>query len=63
VKNTLTNYKIKTVKDYVIALASLSGFVPSKKQPLPGEKLLWQSMRTLVAIRTGFLLAQNYGTG
>jgi Transposase DDE domain len=58
-----TSKKIKTVKDYVIALASLSGFVPSKKQPLPGEKLLWQSIRTLVAMRTGFLMGQNYGTG
>ena len=55
--------KIQTVKQYVIALSSLAGFVPSQKQPLPGEKLLWQSMRTLVAMRKGFLMAQNYGTG
>ncbi|MEZ4942437.1 MAG: IS4 family transposase [Saprospiraceae bacterium] len=57
------NKKVDTVKQYIIALSSIAGFVPSKKQPLPGEKLLWQSIRTLVAMRAGFLMAQNYGTG
>jgi hypothetical protein len=60
--------KIKTVKQYILALGSLSGFVPSKKQPLPGEKLLWQSMKLLIAMKKGFLLSNNkntyfYGTG
>lgn len=57
----ITSKKIQTVKQFLIALSSLAGFVPSIKQPLPGEKLLWQSMRTLLAIRRGFLLAKDMG--
>lgn len=59
-----TNRKIKTVTDYILALGQLSGFVKSAAQPLPGEKLLWQSMKLLNAMKTGFLLnRQFYGTG
>jgi hypothetical protein len=57
----ITSKTIKTVKQYVLALATLAGFKPSKNQPLPGEKLLWQSMRTLLAIRRGVELAQIMG--
>ncbi len=58
-----TNNKIKTTIDYVLALGRLSGFVKSKAQPLPGEKLLWQSVKLLNAMKTGYLLnQQNYGT-
>ena len=58
----ISSRKIKTVKQFIIALSSLAGFTPTKKQPLPGEKLLWQSMRTLIAIRKGFEMAKFYGT-
>ena len=63
-----TDKKIITTKDYILALASLSGFVKSKAQPLPGEKLLWQSLKLLQAIKIGFHLGKNnptpfYGTG
>ncbi|MCC6726288.1 MAG: hypothetical protein IT258_17405 [Saprospiraceae bacterium] len=58
-----TNKKIKTTTDYVLALGRLSGFIKSKAQPLPGEKLLWQSIKLLNAMKAGFLLGhQNYGT-
>ena len=55
--------KIETVKDHILALGKLVGFVPSTKQPYPGEKLLWQAIQQINAIRAGFLIAQNYGTG
>lgn len=60
--------KIQTVKQFILALGSLSGFSPSTQQPLPGEKLLWQSMKLLIAMKKGFLLSNNndpefYGTG
>ena len=55
--------KIETVKDHIRALGKLVGFVPSTKQPYPGEKLLWQAVQQINAIRAGFLLAQSYGTG
>jgi hypothetical protein len=59
----LTGSKIETVKDHILALGKLVGFVPSKKQPYPGEKLLWQAVQQLNSIKLGFILAQNYGTG
>ncbi len=59
----LTDSKINTVKDYTLALGKLVGFTPSAKQHYPGEKLLWQAIQQLNAIKTGFLLAQFYGTG
>jgi hypothetical protein len=59
-----TGKKIRTTTDYVLALGKLSGFVKSKAQPLPGEKLLWQSIKLLNAMKTGFQLnQQSYGTG
>jgi len=44
-------------------LGKIVGFVPSTKQPYPGEKLLWIAIQQLNAIKTGFFLAQSYGTG
>jgi hypothetical protein len=59
----VTNKKIETVRDYILTLGKLVGFVPSKKQPYPGEKLLWQAIQQMNAMKAGFLLSQNYGTG
>ena len=59
----VTGSTINTVKDYILALGKLVGFVSSKKQRYPGEKLLWQAIQQFNAIKTGFLLAQSYGTG
>lgn len=54
-----TNKKISTTKDYILGLGTLSGFVKSKKQPLPGEKLIWQAIKLLKAIKIGFLMSQK----
>jgi hypothetical protein len=55
--------QILTVKDFLVVTAALGGFIPTKKQPLPGEKTLWLGMRQLYAIGKGFLAAKlRYGT-
>lgn len=53
----LNQKKILTVKDFLLALGRLVGFQTSKKQPLPGEKLLWQAYGQLMQIQRGFELA------
>jgi hypothetical protein len=64
VVETVSIRKVVTVADFLIATATLGGFIPTKKQPLPGEKTLWQGLRQLHAIQKGFLAAkQKYGTG
>jgi hypothetical protein len=55
----VTKRKITTNTDYILALGSLSGFVKSKAQPLPGEKLLWQAVKLLHAIKTGVNLSKD----
>lgn len=59
----LTGRQIKMVRDYIMALASLVHFEPSKQQPLPGEQLLWQALKIFENIKRGVRLAHNYGTG
>lgn len=59
----ITASKIETVKDHILALGKIVGFVPSTKQPYPGEKLLWIAIQQLNAIKAGVFLAQSYGTG
>ena len=54
VLENVVNKKIATVKQFILALSNLVGFAPSTKQPLPGEKLLWQALRLLMAMRRGF---------
>ena len=53
----LDQKKILTVKDFLLALGRLVGFQTSKKQPLPGEKLLWLAYGQLMQIQRGFELA------
>jgi Transposase DDE domain/Protein of unknown function (DUF1698) len=60
----VSSQKVTTVADFLVATAALGGFITTKKQPLPGEKTLWQGLRQLHAIQKGFLAAkQIYGTG
>jgi len=55
--------QILTVKDFLVVTAALGGFIPTKKQPLPGEKTLWLGLQQLYAICKGFLAAKlRYGT-
>ena len=64
----ITAKQIETVKDFILALGTLVGFAPTKKQPLPGEKLLWQAWGQMNQILKGWNLAHGngpafYGTG
>ncbi len=64
VVEAVSSLKIITVADFLVATAALGGFIPTKKQPLPGEKTLWQGLRQLIAIQKGFLAAKQIcGTG
>lgn len=54
---TMTQKKIKTVADFVVALGALAGFKPTKKQPFAGEKLLWQALSILLNVQWGWNLA------
>ncbi len=53
----LNQKKILTVKDFLLDMGKLVGFQTSKKQPLPGEKLLWQAYGILTQIIRGSQLA------
>lgn len=56
--------QIVVVKDFILELGKLGGFIPTKKQPLPGEKTLWIGLRQFIALTAGFMAAkQKYGTG
>lgn len=50
--------KIVTVNDFLMAMGKLVGFQSSTKQPLPGEKLLWQAYGQLMQIQRGVELAK-----
>jgi hypothetical protein len=45
---------IKTVKEATLALAKLAGFAPSKRQPMPGIKVLAQSLERFHYVKLGF---------
>lgn len=56
--------QIRVVKDFLIEVGRLGGFIPSKKQPLPGEKTLWIGMSRFIPMAKAFAIAkQKYGTG
>jgi len=60
---TVSGKQIITVKDFLLVTAALGGFIPTKKQPLPGEKTLWLGIQQLHAICNGFRAAKlKYGT-
>lgn len=45
---------ITTVKEATLALVKLAGFAPSKRQPLPGIKILAQSLERFHYIKLGY---------
>jgi hypothetical protein len=60
----VSNKKIETVNDFILALAQLAGFYPTKQQPNPGEKTLTQAMVRFLSLFRGFIAAkQLYATG
>lgn len=54
-----------SLQQALITIAALAGFIPSKKQPLPGEKTIWRGWFILTKICEGYKLAfqESYGTG
>jgi hypothetical protein len=51
---TTSRKKLKTVKAATLALAKLVGFAPSKKQPLPGVKVLANAIESFHFIKIGY---------
>lgn len=59
----LGNQKSLTVQQAILILASLVGFRPSKKQPLPGLKVCWKAWKAFKRIQQGYNINKiNYGT-
>jgi hypothetical protein len=54
-----------SLRQAFIVMAALAGFTPTKKQPLPGEKTIWQAWAIFNAFCQGYQLAfqKRYGTG
>lgn len=54
-----------TLRQALIVIATLAGFTPSKKQPLPGEKTIWKGWNMFNNICQGYQLAfqERYETG
>ena len=38
---------VPDVRTFVVDLGRFAGFIPSKRQPLPGVKKIWQAMKLL----------------
>ena len=53
-----TNKVIKTVKEAVLALVKIVGFAPTKKQPLPGVKILTQALERFYFMKRGAMLSK-----
>jgi hypothetical protein len=51
---SISNKTLKTVKDGTLALAKLAEFAPSKRQPMPGIKILAQAIERFYYIKLGF---------
>ncbi len=54
VLESISNKTLKTVKDGTLALAKLAEFAPSKRQPMPGIKVLAQAIERFYYIKLGF---------
>jgi hypothetical protein len=54
-----TRKPVKTVKDVILGVANLAGFVPVPSAPHPGVKTLWQGFRKLQDMTAGYLLARQ----
>jgi hypothetical protein len=49
-------YKIRTVKDFVLGVAKLGGFLGRTCDGMPGTKTLWEGLRKLEAMVEGYKL-------
>jgi hypothetical protein len=50
---SISGKKIETIRQAVLALTKIIGFAPSKKQPLPGVKVLAKAIQTFFFIKLG----------
>lgn len=50
---------IQTLKEAILALSKIVGFAPSKKQPLPGVKVLAQALERFYYIKVGASASQT----
>jgi hypothetical protein len=55
-----TRKPVKTVKNVILGVARLAGFVPVPSAPNPGVKTLWQGFRKLQDMTAGYLLARQF---
>jgi hypothetical protein len=46
-----TKVPISTIKEYTLALAKLVKFKPTKKQPQPGETVIWKALQKFIAMK------------
>ncbi|GAC1659700.1 MAG: IS4-like element ISGvi2 family transposase [Acidobacteriaceae bacterium] len=54
-----TRKPVNTVRDVILAVAKLAGFVSVPSAPNPGAKTLWQGFRKLQDMTAGYLLARQ----
>lgn len=54
VLEAVSQKSLKTVKQATLAMAKLVGFAPSKRQPMPGIKVLAQALERLHYMKLGF---------
>lgn len=47
---------IKTVKEAVLALVKIAGFAKSKRQPIPGVKVLAHALECFYCIKLGNII-------
>ncbi len=50
----LSTKPIETVQDATLVLGKLVGFAPSKKQPMPGVKVLGQALERFYYLKMGY---------
>ena len=55
-----TRKPVNTVRDVILGVAKLAGFVPVPSAPNPGVKTLWQGFRKLQDMTAGYLLARQF---
>ena len=51
---------VPDIRTYVIDLARYAGFSPTKRQPLPGTKKLWQGYVKFKIAYMGFIAGRDY---
>lgn len=59
VLEAVSKKEIATVKQAALALGKLVNFVPTKKQPVPGIKVLAQALERFHYLKTGFFMSKT----